>query len=170
MVNWLLSSNRFIYFRVALRLWVSPERVYAVAHSAMMRDEFPQISGELRKFGILNKILPTDTSQYVKVINTDYLDQMHVLVNESSKSQFRYHNLQAMEPGSKQSITRNEKTDMSFILIRGVIKLHLYDEKKKLLESVVLNPLSGTYGVTIPMGMWYSYDVLTNGTVIVILD
>lgn len=74
--------------------------------------------------------------------------------------------LNALEPGTELPIHRHLHTSESYILLRGKIRVLVYNEAKELLETIELNPLEGNYGVDIPAGEWHTLEVLEPGTVI----
>ena len=54
----------------------------------------------------------------------------------------------------------------TYLVIRGSLFVILFDENKKLLNKVLLDPKEGTYGVSVPAGQWHSIEVLESDTVI----
>ena len=74
--------------------------------------------------------------------------------------------LNALEPGTVLPIHRHTETAETYILLRGKIRVMLYNDKKELTESIDLNPLEGNYGIHIPKGRWHTLVVLETGSVI----
>ncbi len=74
--------------------------------------------------------------------------------------------LNALEPGTELPIHRHTHTAETYLVIRGKIKVLLYNDMKQITDTVVLDPLQGNYGVNIPIGQWHTLEVLTSGTVI----
>ena len=74
--------------------------------------------------------------------------------------------LNALEPGTVIPVHRHRHTDETYILIRGCIRAIFYDEKGTELESAVINPVQGCFGIHIPAGQWHSLEVIAPGTVI----
>ena len=71
----------------------------------------------------------------------------------------------AMEPGTIVPIQRHRDTAETMIVVRGQLKLTIYDDDKKIIEECILNPLNGKYGYHIPKGVWHGVEVLEPNTV-----
>lgn len=74
--------------------------------------------------------------------------------------------LNALEPGTKIPVHRHMETDEMYILLKGRLRVKFYDNNSKIIDTEILNPNEGKYGVNIPSGQWHSLDVLESGTVI----
>ena len=74
--------------------------------------------------------------------------------------------LNALEPGTVLPVHRHCQTAETYLVLRGVIKVLFYDDRKRLLETFLLDPREGNYGVHIPKGQWHTLEVLKSGTVI----
>ena len=74
--------------------------------------------------------------------------------------------LNALEMGTELPIHRHQHTAETYILLQGSIKVLFYNEKKELIDSTVLNPLEGKFGVDIPAGQFHTIEILENGSVI----
>ena len=57
--------------------------------------------------------------------------------------------LNAVEPGTKVEIHRHPTKDETFVLLRGRVRVNIYNDDGALIESVVLCPEEGLYGVDI---------------------
>ena len=73
--------------------------------------------------------------------------------------------LNAMEPGTKVEIHRHPTKDESFVLLRGRVRVNTYNDDGTVIESVVLCPEEGLYGVDIPKGVWHNVECLEPGSV-----
>ena len=73
--------------------------------------------------------------------------------------------LNAVEPGTKVEIHRHPTKDESFVLLRGRVRVNSYNDDGTVLESVVLSPEDGLYGVDIPKNVWHSVECLESGSV-----
>ena len=71
----------------------------------------------------------------------------------------------AMEPGTIVPIQRHRDTAETMIVVRGQLKLTIYDDDKNILEECILNPSTGNYGYHIPKGVWHGVEVLEPNTV-----
>ena len=74
--------------------------------------------------------------------------------------------LNALEPGTVLPVHRHKHTDETYIVLRGAIKLILYNNDKTIMESHVLDPCDGSYGFNIPAHTFHTVEVLDKGTVI----
>lgn len=74
--------------------------------------------------------------------------------------------LNALEPGTLLPIHRHPYTAETYLLLRGKIKVLYYNDQKELMETVVLEPKSGNYGIHIPKNQWHTLEVLESGSVI----
>ena len=74
--------------------------------------------------------------------------------------------MNALEPGTELPIHRHRHTDETYIVLRGAIKVFLYNDDKTLKEQVLLNPCDGEYGINIPADQFHTVEVLEKGTVI----
>lgn len=73
--------------------------------------------------------------------------------------------LNAMEPGTVFPIQRHRDTAETMMIVRGMLKITIYDDEKNIIEECVLNPLDGKYGYHIPKGVWHGVEVLAPNTV-----
>ena len=71
----------------------------------------------------------------------------------------------AMEPGTIVPIQRHRDTAETMIVVRGQLKLTIYDDDKNILEECVLNPSAGNYGYHIPKGVLHGLEVLAPNSV-----
>ena len=74
--------------------------------------------------------------------------------------------LNALEPGTILPIHRHPHTAETYLLLRGKIRVMFYNDQKEEIESVVLDPLKGNYGIHIPANQWHTLDVLESGSVL----
>ncbi len=73
--------------------------------------------------------------------------------------------LNAVEPGTKVEIHRHPTKDESFVLLRGRVRVKTYNDDGTVMESVVLCPEEGLYGVDIPKNVWHNVECLESGSV-----
>lgn len=111
------------------------------------------------------------------LLNNQLLDSITEQAKESPRLRMNYnlHNspeakaqrlFNAMEPDTVIPIHRHPHTDETYILIRGSLKILMYDEKKTLLESIILNRENGNFGYHFPKGSWHTVEILETGTVV----
>ena len=73
--------------------------------------------------------------------------------------------LNAVEPGTKVEIHRHPTKDESFVLLRGRVRVNTYNDDGTVIESVVLCPEEGLYGVDIPKNVWHNVESLESRSV-----
>lgn len=71
----------------------------------------------------------------------------------------------AMEPGTVIPIQRHQNTAETLIIVRGKMKVVLYDDNKNVIEEAILSHEAGNYGVHIPIGVWHCVEILEPNTV-----
>ena len=73
--------------------------------------------------------------------------------------------LNAVQPGSYLRPHRHPDREELFLLLRGAVRILIFENDGTLRESFVLAPELKSYGVTIPYGHWHSLFSLEHGTV-----
>ena len=73
--------------------------------------------------------------------------------------------LNAVQPGSYLRPHRHPDREELFILLRGSVRILIFEDDGTLRESFVLSPELKAYGVTILPGTWHSLLSLEHGTV-----
>ena len=113
----------------------------------------------------------------MQLINESLLDEVTRQAQESPRLRMNYnlHDsldakaqrlLNALEPGTLLPIHRHPHTAETYLLLRGEIKVLYYNDQKELIETVVLEPESGNYGIHSPKNQWHTLEVLERGSVI----
>ena len=113
----------------------------------------------------------------MKIIDKCLLDSVSSDAKESRRLRMNYnfHDsldapcqrlLNALEPGTVVPIHRHKHTSETYILLRGKLKMMFYNDKKEVIDELILSIGAGNYGIHIPAGVWHSMDVLASGTVI----
>lgn len=74
--------------------------------------------------------------------------------------------LNALEPGTVLPIHRHRHTAETYIVLTGSIRVNFYNADHHKIESIVLDPLVGVFGLDIPAGQFHTLEVLVPGTVI----
>lgn len=110
------------------------------------------------------------------IINKALFDSLSLKAKNSSRLRTNY-NLHesldskvqrlfnAMEPGTVIPIQRHWNTAETLLLVRGKMKVILYDDDKNIIEKAILSHESGNYGVHIPVGAWHCVEILEPDTV-----
>lgn len=113
----------------------------------------------------------------MKLIDNGLLDEVTRQAKESPRLRMNYNFhksldakaqrlLNALEPGTILPIHRHPHTSETYVLIRGKIRVMFYNDAKEIVESAVLDPLAGVYGIDIPENQWHTLEVLESGSVI----
>lgn len=108
-----------------------------------------------------NSLLDNITSQAKESPRLRMNFNLHESYNSNAQKM-----INALEPGTKISIHRHKKNSESYIVLRGAIKVYLYNDDKTLKESYLLDPCDGSYGLEIPAGVFHNLEVIANGTAI----
>ena len=74
--------------------------------------------------------------------------------------------LNAVEPGTEVPIHKHPTKDETFVILRGKVKVTTHGDDGSIIDSVVLSPEDGQYGVNIPKGVWHTLESLESGSVI----
>ena len=113
----------------------------------------------------------------MKLIDKQLLDKVSVDAKQSPRLRMNYnfhHSLDdkchrflnAVEPGTKVEIHRHPTKDESFVLLRGKVRVNTYNDDGTEIESVVLCPEDGLYGVDISKGVWHTLEAIEPNSVI----
>ena len=113
----------------------------------------------------------------MKIIDDNLLNKVSAQAKDSPRLRMNYNFhqslvdkchrfLNAVEPGTKVEIHRHPTKDESFVLLRGKVRVTTYNDDGTVIESVVLCPDEGLYGVDIPKNVWHELESLESGSVI----
>lgn len=110
----------------------------------------------------INKELLDSVSEKAKVsprLRMNY--NFHLSLDE------KFHRfLNAVEPGTEVPIHKHPTKDETFVILRGRVKVTTHSDDGSIIDSVILCPEDGQYGVNIPKGVWHTLESLESGTVI----
>ena len=112
----------------------------------------------------------------VKLISKDLLDVVSFNAKASPRLRMNYNfhkspedsvqrMLNAIEPGSIIPIARHIDNNETLILLRGKLKVLIYDNNGSIIEECILDVTKGNYGYHIPKNVWHSVESLESGTV-----
>lgn len=71
----------------------------------------------------------------------------------------------ALEPGTIVPIARHPYSSETLIMLRGKLRVLIYDDNKNIIEDVVIAPNSDNIGYHIPKGTWHKVESLEHGTI-----
>lgn len=74
--------------------------------------------------------------------------------------------LNALEVGTQVPIHHHVTKDETFILLKGKVRVNIYDDNGDVMDSVVLCLEEGHIGVDIPKNTWHNVECLESGSVI----
>lgn len=111
------------------------------------------------------------------IINTQLLNNVSSSAKKSERLRMNYNLhesldskvqrlLNAMEPGTIIPIQRHKNSAETLMLVRGKMKVVLYDDNKNVIEEAILSHELGNYGVHIPIGVWHRVEVLEPDTIL----
>lgn len=71
----------------------------------------------------------------------------------------------ALEPGTEIPIARHPNSNETLIMLRGKLRVLIYDDAKNVIEDVIIAPNTDNIGYHIPKGTWHKVESLESGTV-----
>ena len=113
----------------------------------------------------------------MKIIDNELIDNLIDQAKESPRLRMNYNFhpsledkchrlLNALEPGTVVPVHRHPTKDESFVILRGKVRVNIYNDDAQLTESVVLCHEEGMYGVDIAKNVWHGVECLESGSVI----
>lgn len=72
----------------------------------------------------------------------------------------------ALEPGTKVPIARHPCSAETLIILRGKLRVLIFNDRKEIIEDVVIEPNSENIGYHIPKGVWHKVQSLSDGTIL----
>ncbi len=85
---------------------------------------------------------------------------LHMSFEDSVQRMFN-----ALEPGTVLPIARHPNANETLIVLRGKIRMLIYDDNKNIIEKVIIAPNTDNIGYHIPKGTWHKVESLEHGTV-----
>lgn len=113
----------------------------------------------------------------MKLIDDEFLDKLSKEARASSRLRmnFNFHEsldakaqrlLNAIEPGSVVPPHRHKHTAETYIVLRGSLKVYIYESDGSVKSEHILDPCEGKYGIEIPAGVYHNLEVIDRNTVI----
>lgn len=113
----------------------------------------------------------------MEIINKELLDSVCEKAKVSPRLRMNYNFhlsldekchrfLNAVEPGTEVPIHKHPTKDETFVILRGRVKVTTHSDDGAVIDSVLLCPDNGQYGVNIPKGVWHTLESLESGSVI----
>ncbi len=109
------------------------------------------------------------------VINKALLDEVSLKAKESPRLRMNYNFhqsldekchrfLNAVEPGTEVPIHKHPTKDVTFVLLRGRVRVTTHNDNGSIIEDIILCPKEGMYGVNISKGVWHKVESLATGS------
>ena len=105
---------------------------------------------------ILDKV--TDEAKASPRLRMNY--NLHEGFDDSVQRMFN-----ALEPGTIIPIARHPYSSETLIMLRGRLRVLIYDDDKNIIEDVVIAANSDNIGYHIPKGTWHKVESLEHETV-----
>ncbi len=113
----------------------------------------------------------------MKIIDQDLITKVSAEAKESPRLRMNYNFhqsldekchrfLNAVEPGTVVPIHKHPTKDETFVILRGKVRVITHNDDGTIIESVVLCPKEGRYGINIPKGVWHTLESLESGSCI----
>lgn len=110
----------------------------------------------LLKQDIIDKL--TDEAQSSPRLRMNY--NLHESFEDSVQRMFN-----ALEPGTEIPIARHPNSNETLIMLRGRLRVLIYDDNKNVIEDVIIAPNTDNIGYHIPKGTWHTVQSLEHGSV-----
>lgn len=105
---------------------------------------------------ILNKV--TESAKASPRLRMNY--NLHESFEDAVQRMFN-----ALEPGTIVPIARHPYSSETLIMLRGRLRVLIYDDNKNIIEDVVIEANTDNIGYHIPKGSWHQVESLEDGTV-----
>ena len=113
----------------------------------------------------------------MKIIDNELIDRVVEQAKESPRLRMNYNFhpslddkchrlLNALEPRTEVPIHRHGTKDETFIILRGRVRVNIYNDRGEVTQTTVLCQEEGNLGVDIPKGLWHNVECLEPGSVI----
>lgn len=110
------------------------------------------------------------------ILKNDILDSVSELASASPRLRMNYNlhesyddivqrMFNALEPGTEIPIARHPFSSETLIMLRGKLKVLIYDDNKNIIEKVIIAPNTDNIGYHIPKGTWHKVESLEHNTV-----
>ena len=68
--------------------------------------------------------------------------------------------LNALEPGTQVPVHHHPTKDETFVILKGRVRVTIYNDEGEVVESCVLSHEDGVYGADIPKNAWHGIECL----------
>lgn len=116
-------------------------------------------------------------SHSMKILDNTLLDAVTQQARQSDRLRKNYNlhesledpvqrMLNAMEPGTQVPVHRHREASETMLLIRGRMKVTLYDGQGNVSQEVVVDPSADVPGIHIDKGEWHGVEVLESSVML----
>ncbi len=113
----------------------------------------------------------------MKIIDDQLMDSVSEQAKQSPRLRMNYNFhqsledkchrfLNAMEPGTQVAVHHHITKDESLVVLRGKVRVLIYNDEGEITENEVIDPKEGRYGVDIPKNTWHTVECLEPNTVV----
>ena len=113
----------------------------------------------------------------MKIIDDQLMDSVTAQAKQSPRLRMNYNFhqslddkchrfLNAMELGTEVAVHHHITKDESLVVLRGKVRVLIYNDEGEITENEVIDPKEGRYGVDIPKNTWHTVECLESGTVV----
>ena len=113
----------------------------------------------------------------MKIIDDQLMDSVSAQAKQSPRLRMNYNFhqslddkchrfLNAMELGTQVAVHHHITKDESLVVLRGKVRVLIYNDEGEITENEVIDPKEGRYGVDISKNTWHTVECLESGTVI----
>ncbi|MBP1589934.1 MAG: WbuC family cupin fold metalloprotein [Kiritimatiellae bacterium] len=107
----------------------------------------------------------------MKIIDDNLLDSVAAEARQSPRLRMNYNFhqslddkchrfLNAMEVGTRIPIHHHPTKAETFVILKGKVRVSIYNDDGEVVESCTLSHADGVYGVDIPQNTWHGLDCL----------
>jgi len=115
--------------------------------------------------------LPADPMSVMKIIDDNLVDALSQEAKQSPRLRMNYNFhqsledlchrfLNALEPGTQIPVHHHPTKDETFVILKGRVRVNIYNDQGAVVETCVLSHEDGLYGVDIPKNVWHGLECL----------
>lgn len=113
----------------------------------------------------------------MKIIDDQLIDSVTEQAKQSPRLRMNYNFhqslddkchrfLNAMEVGTQVAVHHHITKDETLVVLRGKVRVLIYNDEGEITEDAIINPKQGRYGVDIPKNTWHTVECLESDTVV----
>ena len=113
----------------------------------------------------------------MKIIDDKLVDGLARQAKQSSRLRMNYNFhqslqdkchrfLNALEPGTQVPVHHHPTKDETFVILKGRVRVLIYNDHGEVIESCVLSHEDGIYGADISKNVWHSIECLESSVLL----